>query len=141
MQKIIITRLLLAALFLSPNWAQSAECDFLKSNIAKERDLVKRRALYLQAVAQCPDDTGLLYGYGFSLERLRRYDEALRQYQQAVDLDPNMAKAYFSMGDIYAAQGKLDDAVLIYQMGLQVDPYNARALKKIKELLQESRHN
>ena len=133
--------LLLAICCLAPQTALSAECGYLKANIKKERDLVKRRALQRQAVEQCPNDAGLRYSYGFSLERLRKHDEALNQYSLALKLDPNMSKAHFSMGDIYRSQGKIDEAIAAYQAGLKVDPDNSRAIKSLNKLLEEAKNN
>ena len=70
-----------------------------------------------------------------SLERLRKYEEALEQYARALKLDPTMAKAWFNRGDIYKFQGKYADSILSYQQGLQIEPDNSRARKNLTEAL------
>ena len=123
-----------------PDLAGAAECAYLKSNIKKERDLTKRRALFRQAVAHCPDDAGLHYSFGYGLERSRKYDEALEQYSLALALDPAMAKAYFNMGDIYKSREKYADAILSYQQGLQIEPENSRVRKNLTRTLEAAQN-
>lgn len=114
---------------------RAADCEYLKGNIKKERDLTKRRALFRQAVELCPDDAGLHYSYAYGLERSRKYEEALKQYVKALELDPSLAKAHFNMGDIYKSQQNYGEAILAYQRGLALDPENGRARKSLTESL------
>lgn len=44
----------------------------------------------------------------------RRYDEAIAEAQQALELDPNYAPAYHTLGVCYEAKGRLDDAISAY---------------------------
>ena len=113
----------------------AAECDYLKSNIKKERDLIKRRALFRQAVEVCPGDAGLHYSFAYGLERSRKYDEALEQYSLALTLDPTLAQAYFNRGDIYQSRENYAEAILAYQQGLLIDPENSRARKNLAKAL------
>jgi tetratricopeptide (TPR) repeat protein len=141
MQKIAVTvsaaglALLLISSLLSVAVVRAADCEYLKGNIKKERDLNKRRALLRQAVEHCPDDAGLHYSYGYGLERSRKYEEALEQYAKALELDPSMAKAHFNRGDIYKSQENYGEAILAYQKGLELDPDNRRARKSLTEAL------
>ena len=41
----------------------------------------------------------------------RRYDEAIEQCRQALDLEPNFAPAFSVMGQVYTSQGKFSEAV------------------------------
>ena len=117
--------------------ARAAECDYLKSNIRKEHDLHKRRALYRQAIKLCQDDVQLRYSYAYELERFRKYAEALEQYKRVVELDPNMAKAYFNMGDIYKSHKQYSKAIESYKKGLRLDPDNTRVKKNLAEASKE----
>jgi serine/threonine-protein kinase len=48
---------------------------------------------------------------GMILYRGRRYDEAIRQYRQTLELDPDFAVAHDMLGSVYLAQGRPDSAV------------------------------
>jgi len=55
------------------------------------------------------EDTGLAYYLA------RRYDEALRQYQETIRMDPNYASAHISIGIVYEQKGMFDEALAAYQ--------------------------
>jgi tetratricopeptide (TPR) repeat protein len=114
------------------------ECAVLKEQVKKERSILKRLTLYKSAVSICPDDAGLIYSYGFNLERMRKYKDALQQYQRVTELDPSNAKAFFNMGDIYRNQDKKYEAIRAYQQGLRISPENPRTEKRLRELLEET---
>jgi serine/threonine-protein kinase len=48
---------------------------------------------------------------GMILYRGRRYDEAVRQFRQTLELDPDFAVAHDMLGSVYLAQGRPADAV------------------------------
>jgi tetratricopeptide (TPR) repeat protein len=60
-----------------------------------------------------------------SAEQERLYDQARREYQQALDVDPNHVPAYRALGRLYTAMGDHDRAVSTYQKGLQKQPKDA----------------
>ena len=91
-----------------------------------------------EARTSCPEDAELLYSYAYSLERMRKYKEAIRQYERVTELDPSNAKVFFNMGDIYRNQEKKEEAIAAYEKGLSLVPDNARAQKRLRELLQDT---
>ncbi len=138
MQKIIVLFCIVCLSFvlsLPYHSCWAGECDYLKENIKKERNFLKRRALFRQALAICRDDALLHYQFGYELERSRKYEEALQFYQQDIALEPTMPKAYFNMGDIYRSQGKTTEAIACYHKGLLLEPDNSRMQKKLEEVL------
>jgi tetratricopeptide (TPR) repeat protein len=57
---------------------------------------------------------------------------ALESFKQAVAVDPQFAAAYFSLGELYEAEGKKDDARAAYEAAAKLDHLEAReALKKL----------
>lgn len=124
----------LSLIFLVADWGQAADCQLLHDQIKQERALIKRRQLCADAVGQCPGNADLHFEYGFTLERLRQYREALEQYEATVAIDPEQAKAYFNMGDVLRLREELDKAILMYRKGLAIEPDNSRALKRLQEL-------
>ena len=56
------------------------------------------------------DKAAVYYDMGVALQASGDWDEAVRKYKKAVDLQPNLAAAYTNMGVIYRAQGKTEQA-------------------------------
>ncbi|MEM7018737.1 MAG: tetratricopeptide repeat protein [Pseudomonadota bacterium] len=76
---------------------------------------------------------------GFSNRKLKNYDEALRYYQKALDLEPQHKAANEYLGQLYLETGKLDKAeerlaVLDDACLFSCDEYRSlkRAIKKYK---------
>ncbi len=125
----ILSLTLLGTLSASPLWA--ADCKALRQTVKKERNLIKRRNLLAEATQQCPDDAVMNFMYGYSLERLRKYDAALKYYIIASGLDKKYAKPFFGMADIYMIMGDVTSAVAAYEKGMSLDPKNKRAKKSL----------
>jgi len=51
-----------------------------------------------------------------------RLDEAIDQYQQALQINPNYAEAHNNLGNALNMQGRLNEAIDQYQQALQIDP-------------------
>ncbi len=53
-----------------------------------------------------PENSAIFYNLGVVYSFLRREDDALAQFQRAVDLDPQYAQAWYNMGQIYLLRYK-----------------------------------
>lgn len=114
--------------------SQAADCKALRSQANKETSLLKKRNLLQKAVSECPEDPQLNYSYAKTLERLRKYEEALKYYTVASRFRSTKAESFFGMGDIYLILSKPDKAALAYEKGLRIDPKNERARNSLKEI-------
>ncbi len=66
---------------------------------------------------------GLLY------QDLERYEDAEKDFKQALEYDPNSAAAYQYLGWLYRWHlGMLDEAVAMHERNVQVDPLDANAI-------------
>lgn len=54
-----------------------------------------------------------------------KFDEALREFQEAVRLKPDFIEAYYNIGLIYKARNQYLEAIRIYQMSLSLSAFNA----------------
>jgi len=73
------------------------------------------------------NNRGLIYYY------LNRYDEAIEDYNKAIELDPNIAMGYNNRGLIYYYLNRYDEAIEDYNKAIELDPnlamgYNNRGL-------------
>ncbi len=115
--------------------AGAADCLAIRKKIKQEPDILKRRELVSQGLTNCPNDPVINFKYAYSLERFRKYDEALKHYQVATKLDPKYAKAYFGMGDMYLQLGNPHASVTAYQKGLAISPNDKRAARSMQKAL------
>ena len=60
---------------------------------------------FQQAAASKPDDMWALYYFGLCLINLKRFDEAVNAYQQALTLQPKVAPVHYQLAKIYLAMG------------------------------------
>jgi outer membrane protein OmpA-like peptidoglycan-associated protein len=81
----------------------------------------------------CPRDAEIVYQHGYTLERLRKYEEALKSYKKSIALDSEYAKAYFSIGDIQMILKNYQEAAEAFETGLRFDPNDARAQSSLNE--------
>jgi outer membrane protein OmpA-like peptidoglycan-associated protein len=113
--------------------AAAADCKALVEAIVKERTLMTRKIMIEDAMKVCPRDAEIVYQHGYTLERLRKYDDALRSYKKAIGLDSGYSKAFFSIGDIQMIMKNYEDAAQAYESGLQHEPGDARAVASLQD--------
>jgi Ca-activated chloride channel homolog len=80
------------------------------------------------------------YNLGNSIFQQERYDEAIRQYEQAAGLtdDPKLkSKAYYNLGNTYMQAQKFDKSVESYIKALKVDPDDLETKKNLTLALQQ----
>jgi tetratricopeptide (TPR) repeat protein len=56
-----------------------------------------------------------------------KWDEALRAYRQAVEVDPRYSDAYLNMGDAYMTTGRYKEGFAAYRQAIAAAPSNADA--------------
>ncbi len=109
----------------------AADCVAVRAKVQKERNLLKKNKLLGQVIHECAGDPVLNYYYAYAQERLGKYNEALRYYTIASELDPGAAGYLFGMADVCVALGKDISAIDAYEKGLEIESGNRRALRKL----------
>jgi len=87
-----------------------------------EDDLEKRLRLAKHLVEKYPKDKEARWELGSSYLQLQLTDEAIRQYQAAVDLDPNYTPALNNLASMYATKGDLGKALEYAKRQVEVAP-------------------
>jgi tetratricopeptide (TPR) repeat protein len=65
---------------------------------------------------------------GFALAQKGRIDDALAQFQQCLDINPNYAEAHNNLGAMLLKKGRLGEAMAQFQKAVDIDPeHNADA--------------
>lgn len=81
-------------------------------------DMQARERLFKEALAlPCTDNTILAMiqnNLGDTYENTNRLDQAIREYNKAIELSPKFPIPYFSLGDVHSKMGKHDTAKQYY---------------------------
>ena len=65
---------------------------------------------------------------------MRRYDEAIRQYEEALDLDPQQPVIHRNLGLLLAQLGRYDEAIPHLRATLQMVPNEPAARETLDEI-------
>jgi tetratricopeptide (TPR) repeat protein len=91
-----------------------------------------------RAVALANDAVGE-YNLGYVLEQVGRTDEAERQYERALGLNPGLASAQTNLGTALAARGRFGEAAAHLTEAVRLEPGNAAARNNLGALLLQQR--
>lgn len=86
---------------------------------AKYEDAVQAYNVLLQ---KYPDDANLHFLMGLAKQKLTKNQEALLEYQKAVELDPQLGKAWQQMGFILTDRMDYKRAEQAFERALSIDP-------------------
>ncbi len=64
-----------------------------------------------------------------------RLDEAIAEFQRAVEVDPNYTAAHFNLAYTYERRERIDDAIAQYRKALQLEPGNVLGHNNLGVLL------
>jgi len=125
------------ALKLQPNYAMA------KQNLAVTlNDMLRPReaeAILYQALAAGSRDRRLIAGYyhnlAISAKIQRRYDEALRLFEQAQAILSELPQVDYNRGNLLQLLGREEDAVAAYNRAVTIEPGNLAAHRELNLLL------
>ena len=89
-------------------------------HVSKER--IADVAYWQDAVAGSPDDVTLQLALGNAYAMNRRFEEAIKQYEQLLRIYPESKAAWNNLGSAYRAIGKMSDALDAYKKAVDRDP-------------------
>jgi tetratricopeptide (TPR) repeat protein len=75
-----------------------------------------------------------LNNLGYRLLREKKYQDAIAMFKLNVELYPDYANGYDSLGEAYMANGDNELAIKNYKKSLELDPQNDNAVQMLKEL-------
>ena len=61
-------------------------------------------------------------GLGIVYSELGRHEDAIAEYERAIELDPKYALPHTGLGNVYAKLGRYEDAIAEYERAIELDP-------------------
>ena len=86
-----------------------------------------------------PKDEHSYNGIGASLRGKKDYEGAVKNWQMAVSLKPDLATAHYNLGAVYEVQNELDKAILAYEKAVKNDPRLGEANYRIGLILSKKK--
>jgi tetratricopeptide (TPR) repeat protein len=71
--------------------------------------------------AETNNNLGILYG------QLQQYEESIRYFERAVEIDPSKPNANLNLGELYFRLKRFDDSAACFREVLEIEPNSARA--------------
>jgi tetratricopeptide (TPR) repeat protein len=102
-----------------------------RANNLSMKDTEEAIASYRRAVSKRTDDWQLRYNFGKLLRKLKHYDQAKRQFENALRLFPDLFPAEISLGDSLLDGGRVDEAIEHYAKAIQIDPHSNAAKRAL----------
>src|SRR3989454_4740844 len=108
--------------------------DYLNEALALERQGDYDAALtsYRLALRDLPNDARLLQNMAIAFTKTRRYDEAIRHYRRALELDGSLAGAHYGLAFLLLQRGDPDGAAQHLKTFLAHPPRGPDAQKWIE---------
>ncbi|PKL87097.1 MAG: hypothetical protein CVV23_17115 [Ignavibacteriae bacterium HGW-Ignavibacteriae-2] len=117
-------RLLYAQLFMGENNFKKAEEEFK----------------YLEKnYGDLPDFYDFYNYYGYMLLNQNKKLEAVEKFKKQVELAPDKANPYDSLGDAYISLGDKEAAIVQFKKAIEIDPLFEASSKKLQKLLDEQK--
>jgi len=80
----------------------------------------------------------VMFNLGHAYRRMRKYDEAIRYYEEALSYNPKEASIYSAIGFVYHLQNRLEDAIQSYHSALGIKPEDTFASEMLDRALHEA---
>ena len=90
--------------------------------------------LWSDVVTKSPNKYRGYFNLGVAYLDRGDYQNALKNYVQAIKLKPDYVKAYNNIAAIYTERSKYEEAEKIYKVALEIDPMNSVLRKNLTDL-------
>ena len=92
-------------------------------------------ALWKDCVIKSPHQSRQHYNLGAALARKGELDDAIKNYNTALKIDPDYVKAYYNLGNALAQKGDAEASIYNYRKALQLNPDFFEAYYNIGRIL------
>ena len=92
----------------------------------------------IAATASAQDQSAQYYTAGNTFYNQKNYDQAIRYYQAAVQMNANSWQSYQGLGNCYYAKGDTSNALTNYQKALDINPNNPQLSQFVQSIKPQS---
>lgn len=103
--------------------------------IGQARNSMPEVEQHARITADLPDGARAHWRYGFALHKAGRLDEAAKQCEISLRLNPNETEVHYTLGQIRAAQSRLDDARTELEEALRAEPHKGEIRSEYARVL------
>jgi tetratricopeptide (TPR) repeat protein len=79
-------------------------------------------SVWANTVEKSPDNPIVRGGLGLAYQKRGLLDEAIREFETAIELGPNVAKNHYNLGLAYEEKGLFEKAVAAYKKAAELNP-------------------
>jgi len=98
-----------------------------------ERDSEKRLRIYKELAEKYPKEKEVHYELGFYYQNRGMFDEAIEEYQRALQLDPNMGHVLNQIAYTYSDMGNYGKAIYYFERYAEANPEDANPIDSMAE--------
>ncbi|REJ66802.1 MAG: tetratricopeptide repeat protein [Planctomycetota bacterium] len=98
------------------------------ASFARHRHWQDAETFWRDAVTKSPDNARARLSLGFSLQRAGKLDEALAEYERALDIRPLYPEAHYNLGNALQSLERYEEAIEHYKLAAREKPTYAKAL-------------
>jgi tetratricopeptide (TPR) repeat protein len=93
--------------------------------------------LWSDCVKKSPNKARPHNNLGVAYAKEGIYDEAIKECQQALELDPDSAESFYNLGIAYAKEEMHDEAIRVYQQAVEIKPDFAKAFCNLGDVFSD----
>jgi hypothetical protein len=86
------------------------------------------------------DFEGEVNGFGYSLVRADKLDDAVKIFQINAEVYPESSNAYDSLAEAYMRKGENEKAIKFYKKSLELNPDNSNAVRMLERIKKGGQH-
>jgi beta-lactamase regulating signal transducer with metallopeptidase domain len=86
-----------------------------------------------ETAVKLKDDSAIVTNLANAYEEAKRYDDAVKTYRHALELNPTNASAHCNLGYALMQQGKVDEAIPEFQKAIELDPSMPQAKTNLEQ--------
>jgi protein O-mannosyl-transferase len=89
-------------------------------------------SIYTDTVAKTPNDARVRHNFGHALAHNNQVDEAIYNYNKALEINPGLAEPHFNLGIVLGDRGQISEAIEHYRKALELKPDYTDVQDKLK---------
>ena len=95
---------------------------------------------YFEKLISIKKTPEIYYTYGNIQKKIKKYNDAVISFENAIKLKPNFSEAYNNLGNTKKIINKRDEAIVCYQKAIEFKNNNIEALISLSAILKEDRN-